>query len=103
MEKEISKSHKQSKQKIKLILNKWGKIKIEASPALIPPKEINIIISKKRIIIDNKYQYFKTTNRKLYDKEHHYYSKKGFFDVVYFNEKNELGRRFNYKYIFTDW
>ncbi|MCJ7554282.1 MAG: aminodeoxychorismate synthase component I [Ignavibacteriaceae bacterium] len=90
LEKEISKFHNHSKQKIKLILNKWGKIKVEVSPAVIPPKEINIINSKKIIITDNKYQYFKTTNRKLYDRENYYYSKKGFFDVIYFNEKNEL-------------
>jgi para-aminobenzoate synthetase/4-amino-4-deoxychorismate lyase len=49
-----------------------------------------VIISKNRIKTANKYQYFKTTNRKIYDKENQFFSRRGFFDVIYFNERSEL-------------
>jgi len=54
------------------------------------PAHVNIIISKNKINSKNKYQFFKTTNRSLYNKEYKKYSAKGFFDVIYFNENNEL-------------
>jgi len=38
----------------------------------------------------NRFQYFKTTSRDLYYKEYKKYSSKGFFDVIYFNERGEL-------------
>ena len=53
-------------------------------------EEIKVIISKNKINSKNKFQYFKTTNRYLYDREHRKYSSKGFFDVIYFNEHGEL-------------
>lgn len=52
--------------------------------------DIKIIISQSKIYSHNKFQYFKTTNRLLYDKEHKKFSAKNFFDVIYFNEKGEL-------------
>jgi para-aminobenzoate synthetase/4-amino-4-deoxychorismate lyase len=90
IKKRISIMDDQSKQKIKLFLNKWGKVKLEITPFVSLPEEINVIISKSRISTSNRYQYFKTTNRNLYDREYKFFSKKGFFDVIYFNEKNEL-------------
>jgi para-aminobenzoate synthetase/4-amino-4-deoxychorismate lyase len=38
----------------------------------------------------NKFQYFKTTNRDLYDSEYSKYSSKIFFDVLFLNERNEI-------------
>ena len=52
--------------------------------------EIKVIISKYKINSQNKFQYFKTTIRYLYDREYRMYSSKGFFDVIYFNEHSEL-------------
>lgn len=88
--KEILKVGNQSKQKIKLYLNKWGKVKFEISQALNPPEDIKIIVSDRRVSTGNRFQYFKTTKRKLYETEYSFYSKRGYFDVIYFNEKNEL-------------
>ena len=76
--------------KVKLLLNKWGKIKIEVSEIPQSPKEIKIIISDKIISARDRFQYFKTTNRELYDSEFRNYSEKGFFDVVFINEKNQI-------------
>jgi len=78
------------KYKIKLILNKWGRIQIETSNLPSAEKIVKIIISEKRISTQNKFQYFKTTNRKLYDDEYQKYSAKGFFDVIFLNEKDEV-------------
>lgn len=86
----ISKADNKTKYRIKLLLNKWGEIRIFITPIVTLSEQIKIIISKKRISTLNKYQYFKTTNRDIYKKEHLYYRKRGFFDVIYFNEKNEL-------------
>lgn len=83
-----SDSHK--KQKVKLLINKWGEVKIDISDVLVPPEKIKVIISKSRIKTGNKYQYFKTTNRKIYDKENIFFSRRGFFDIIYFNERSEL-------------
>jgi len=78
------------KKRIRLELNKEGtiKIRIENFPSQI--EEVKIIISEKRIDSNNPFQYFKTTKREVYNKEHSDYHKKGFFDVIFFNEKNHL-------------
>lgn len=76
--------------KLKIILNKYGNVsfKISDFQSLLP--KIKVILSANRINCQNKFQYFKTTNRKLYDKEYKKYSVKGFFDVIYLNQKKEL-------------
>ncbi len=78
------------KYKLKLILNKWGSIKTKISDFPIEKEEVKIILSEKRINSGNRFQYFKTTNRSIYDKEYKKYSAKGFFDVLFLNEKNEV-------------
>ncbi len=78
------------KYKIKINLNKWGKIKIETSELESVPTNIKIVVSENKINSQNKFQYFKTTNRRLYDAKYQKYSAKGFFDVIFLNEKNEV-------------
>lgn len=76
--------------RLKLKLSKWGEIKIESKEITGEKKEIKIAISKTRIYSENKFQYFKTTNRKLYDDEFFEYKKNGYDEVIYLNEKGEL-------------
>jgi para-aminobenzoate synthetase / 4-amino-4-deoxychorismate lyase len=90
IQKAVSKYDQYTKQKVKLLINKWGEVKTNVSPISAPPEIIKVIISKNRIKTANKYQYFKTTNRKIYDKENQFFSRRGFFDVIYFNERSEL-------------
>lgn len=78
------------KYRLKLILDKWGRLNHFVSPIDSHNKEVNVIISRKSIDFQNKFQYFKTTNRKLYDSEYKKYSGQGFFDIIFFNEKGEL-------------
>jgi len=86
----ISDIGKRQNKKIRLVLNKWGEVRIEASSILKLPKNVSVIISQNKINSDDKFRYFKTTNRKLYDDEYSYFSSKGFYEVLYFNERDEL-------------
>jgi para-aminobenzoate synthetase/4-amino-4-deoxychorismate lyase len=87
---EIGKYDSSKDYRIRLILNKWGSIKVEVSDMPPTTEEIKIIISDKIISTENRFQYFKTTNRELYNSEFKKYSQKGFFDVIFINEKNQV-------------
>jgi para-aminobenzoate synthetase / 4-amino-4-deoxychorismate lyase len=78
------------KYKLKITLDKWGRLNHFIYPIVDNAKEVKIIISEKIIASQNRFQYFKTTNRKIYDDEYKKYSGLGFFDVIFFNEKGEL-------------
>ncbi len=79
-----------NKYKLKLVLNKWGKVKSEISELNGMKKSLNIILSKEKISSRNKFQYFKTTNRNLYDSEFNFQKEKGFDEVFFINEKDEI-------------
>ncbi len=76
--------------RFRLSLNKWGKIKTEISNFRIQNKEISVIISQNKINSTDKFRQFKTTNRKMYDDEYSNFNKKGFYEFLYLNEKDEL-------------
>ena len=78
------------KYRLRLTLNKWGDFNFQLNdfPNTLDP--VKIIISDKKVSTTNRFQYFKTTKRKLYDDEYKYYSNLGFFDVIFFNEMNNL-------------
>ena len=67
-----------------------GRLNHFVSPIVRDTKEVNVIISEKVIDSQNRFQYFKTTNRNLYDDEYKKYSVQGIFDIIFFNEKGEL-------------
>ncbi len=76
--------------KLKITLRKYGDISFNISELPTFPDKIKIILSHSRINSQNKFQYFKTTNRKLYDEEYLKFSAKGFFEIIYLNENNEV-------------
>ena len=76
--------------RLKLQIDKTGNFKTELLEYPYLPGEIKIIVSEIRIDPLNKFQYFKTTNRKLYEDEFQIYSTKGFLDVLFLNNKEEL-------------
>jgi para-aminobenzoate synthetase/4-amino-4-deoxychorismate lyase len=86
----IIKNLDNQKYRLKLTLDKWGKLNNSISQIVFDDTEIKVIMSEKVIDSQNKFQYFKTTNRKLYDGEYKKYSKWGYFDVIFLNEKNEI-------------
>ena len=76
--------------KVKLVLNKWGNIKFEYSKIEQPLNNIKIIISNKQINSKNNFQYFKTTNRSLYNNELKKCKAKGFDETIFLNESGYL-------------
>lgn len=88
--KSIAGVDKQKLKKIKLSLTKWGEIRIEISDIPDTTKKRSAIISKSKINSTDKFRHFKTTNRKMYDDEYSQYNSKGFYEVLYLNEKDEV-------------
>lgn len=80
----------EGKYRLRVTLDKWGKVKYESSILNPLPDEINLIISDEKIHSANVLQYYKTTNRDLYSREYEKYSAEGYFDVIFFNEREEL-------------
>ena len=76
--------------RFKLLLNKWGEISTSIAEYFEDISEKKIIVSDKLVNSQNVFQYFKTTNRKKYDREFRRYQRNGFFDIIFFNEKNQL-------------
>jgi len=90
IEKSILELDQRKMKRIKLLLNKWGKVKIEISDLSKPGDEVSVIISQNKISSTDRFRHFKTTNRKLYDEEYAMYKSKGIYEVLYLNEKNEF-------------
>ena len=76
--------------RLRISLNKFGKLSYSITCLADQAKTFSAIISKNRINSKNRFQYFKTTNRDLYIKERKKYFIKNFFDVIYLNEFNEI-------------
>jgi len=78
--------------KIRLLLSANSDITLDSSvllkSKLIPNQKI--ALSKKKTQSSNIFLYHKTTNRILYNYEYMKYSKLGFFDVIFCNEKNQI-------------
>jgi para-aminobenzoate synthetase/4-amino-4-deoxychorismate lyase len=90
IDKTIEKTDAAKNYKLKIKLSKYGSVSTVLSELSPTPLRIKVIVSKSKVNSKEKHQYFKTTNRKLYDDELKHYSKQGYFEVIYFNERNEL-------------
>ena len=90
VEEEIAGLDKKLTKKLKLSLNKWGKIRIETLNLPKPDSDISVIISQKNILSNDRFRQFKTTNRKLYEDQYSYYSSKGFSEIIFLNEKGNV-------------
>jgi para-aminobenzoate synthetase/4-amino-4-deoxychorismate lyase len=90
IEESIVNLNKEETKKIKLILNKWGSVKIEVSDFQLLNEKFTALISQNKINSNDQFRYFKTTNRKLYDDEFSSCKTNGFDEVLYLNEKGEL-------------
>ncbi len=77
--------------KVKVSINKFGRISVNVNE--LNNASINaarVVISSKKIDEQNRFQYYKTTNRKIYDSELAKYRNKGFDEVLFLNQKNNL-------------
>ena len=78
------------KYRLRLSLEKAGRLNHSLSQIVEMKNRTSVIVSHKKINSHNKFQYFKTSNRKLYDTEFEKYSKLGYFDVILLNQKDEV-------------
>ncbi|MGQ9798742.1 MAG: aminodeoxychorismate synthase component I [Ignavibacterium sp.] len=76
--------------RMKMILTKTGSVNIQTEEFIQHNTRVKIILSENKINSRNRFQYFKTTNRKLYDSEYQHYKSKGYFDVIYLNENDDV-------------
>jgi para-aminobenzoate synthetase/4-amino-4-deoxychorismate lyase len=78
------------KYKMKLLLTKWGEVKILVDEIVDFLGDVAVSISGRKINSQNRFQYFKTTNRKQYDDVLKMKKYSGSFDLLFFNERGEL-------------
>lgn len=87
---ELNKLNSEKIYRMKMILTKTGSVNIETEEFIQNNARVKIILSESRINSRNKFQYFKTSNRKLYDSEYKHYKSRGYFDVIYLNENDDV-------------
>ncbi len=78
-----------SKYKVRLLLNKWGNTKVEFEEINDEKKYVEILLSKIERCDIEKFLYHKTTYRP-WDEELNRAKKKGFDEVIFINENDEL-------------
>lgn len=76
--------------KLRVELDKYGKLYSEITAYTSVNNIGKIVISGERISSENKFLYFKTTNRKLYNDSYQLSITKGYDEIIFLNEKNEL-------------
>ena len=76
--------------KIRVRLLKSGCMDFSYSELMESLQPVRVRISENAVSSRNKFQYFKTTERELYDIEHKEGADIGFFDTLYLNEREEL-------------
>ncbi len=90
IESQISLLNENEQYRYKLSLTKWGQLSHQIKKHDNFTGEVKVIVSANQTSSKSQFLYFKTTNRKLYESEHNKYTARGFFDVLFFNEKGEL-------------
>ena len=90
IESKISNVDEHQSKKVRIALKKWGEIRIDISDILELTNNVHVIFSKNKINSQDRFIYFKTTNRKIYNDEYKLIGLKGFYEILYFNEKDEV-------------
>ena len=75
--------------RLKLLLSKWGNINIDTIEIIRGHRLNKVLLSNTRTDSKNKSQYFKTTDREVYNKDYNS-SKNIFIDLIYLNEKENI-------------
>ncbi|MCF8240310.1 MAG: aminodeoxychorismate synthase component I [Melioribacteraceae bacterium] len=76
--------------RLKIILDKWGSLRYEISEVGKKIVSGDVVLSSNKINSSEPFQYFKTTNRHLYDSEFNKFHKEGITDIIYLNENEML-------------
>lgn len=75
---------------IKIILTKWGNLRFEKRYLTETKNSFDILISQKKVDSNSRFQFHKTTNRKLYNDELSSAKQNRFDEVLFFNENGYL-------------
>jgi para-aminobenzoate synthetase / 4-amino-4-deoxychorismate lyase len=82
---------KKGSYKVRLLIDAGGRMKISGLPVIEDNTvEKRITVSRIKMRSNDIFLKHKTTHREIYDREYEKYRKKGFYDVVFFNERGEL-------------
>jgi len=76
--------------RIRLLLDRRGETEIDFSRTKGSSEAVKLKFSDKKVFSEDPFLYHKTTNRDLYNNEYKKWSKKGYFDVIFSNEKNQI-------------
>lgn len=74
----------------RLLLCKDGRLDLSFSKLNKRAGAAKVRFSDKKVSSDTLFLYHKTTKRALYDKEHARWRGKGYFDIIFTNEKNQI-------------
>ncbi len=78
------------KYKLRILLDKWGNMKSDTAEITDNVGAVKLMISKTKISEEDKFLYFKTTHRSLYNEEYFKAKNKGCFDVLFMNSREEI-------------
>ncbi len=83
---------KEKRFRVKLILNRDGRIQIDFNPfhKNLLKEPVLIDISPNRVNSNDEFLYHKTSSRTFFDKERKRLEEKGLFETIFLNEKDEL-------------
>lgn len=90
LKKAISGDFTSGEYRVKLLLWKYGKVEVRIGKLTPLPDKIDVTVSNSRISTDDRYLYFKSTHRQLFDSERALTIKGGLFDFIYLNERGEV-------------
>ena len=88
--KKINSYIKDNNLKIKVILNKNGKVNIETNKINIDNKKVKLYLSNKKVNSKDIMLKYKTSIRKLYDLEYKKALNNGYDEVIFENEKSQI-------------
>ena len=91
LKKQAALSKKGRARKVRVLVFSGGEVKVEGKDISVKkPADNRVAISKVKTDSSNILLYHKTTKRELYDSEYGKWSGKGYYDVLFTNEKGEL-------------
>ncbi len=78
------------KLKIRVLVDIDGRITTEKEKINDIKQPVRIRLSSRRVDLNNRFLYHKTTQRSFYDREKREANRKGFFDVIFLNKKEQI-------------
>jgi para-aminobenzoate synthetase/4-amino-4-deoxychorismate lyase len=76
--------------RIRLTLSKWGELNHSLKQIDTRAADVKVMLAQVPVNSNSPFQYFKTTNRTLYDEQSKKFSALGFFDVIFLNENKQV-------------